>query len=389
MSERCCRLCLNPSSGSYKDLNDQNYLDQFKLVIPEDLMLTESPMICLNCSNLLLTAYTFKRNCLETEDKLKLLISTSSMEEKMQEDIFNQKEELSDDNFFDDSIKDEPNESDYDLESKMDIQMIEGQDIKLYICKFCGKKFSSHRSWYTHFKHHTGRRFNCEICSEGFDKRSDFINHKQSHRGMNKCPICGKIFLYKAVLDRHIKQHNNLCEKQVFECNVCGLQTKLKCKLMEHMRIHTGERPFKCLFCNKTFTQSSTLSTHVKGVHSKERPFTCEICGRSYAVRGQYTAHIRTHSADIPKNCVCSYCGKSFRIESKLQAHIKTHTGEKPIVCHVCSKRFSELNGLKKHMRTHTGEKPYECVICQKRFSQKYNMTIHYKSCLKRKTLST
>lgn len=37
-------------------------------------------------------------------------------------------------------------------------------------------------------------------------------------------------------------------------------------------QVHSGERPYKCVYCSKAFTASSILRTHIRQ-HSGEKPF--------------------------------------------------------------------------------------------------------------------
>ena len=51
----------------------------------------------------------------------------------------------------------------------------------------------------------------------------------------------------------------------------CNSVFKKSCNLRDHFRKHTGQRPFSCKFCNKTFTQSGNLGRHLKNVHHSSR----------------------------------------------------------------------------------------------------------------------
>ncbi|XP_013857764.1 PR domain zinc finger protein 14 [Austrofundulus limnaeus] len=89
------------------------------------------------------------------------------------------------------------------------------------------------------------------------------------------------------------------------------------------MRVHSGERPYKCVYCNKAFTASSILRTHIRQ-HSGERPFKCKHCGKAFASHAAHDSHVRrTHARDKPHPC--GLCGASFQDEQELQYHGQIH----------------------------------------------------------------
>ncbi|KAI4793911.1 hypothetical protein KUCAC02_032404 [Chaenocephalus aceratus] len=130
-------------------------------------------------------------------------------------------------------------------------------------------------------------------------------------------------------------------------------------------RRSAGEKPLSCSVCQKAFSHSGHLKTHMR-VHTGEKAFKCSVCKKAFSQSGHLKTHMRVHTGEKPFKC--SVCKKAFLQSGYLKKHMRVHTGERSLSCSVCKKAFSQSGYLKKHMRVHTREEIYSCNVCDKRF---------------------
>ncbi|OWF53690.1 uncharacterized protein LOC110446064 isoform X2 [Mizuhopecten yessoensis] len=179
---------------------------------------------------------------------------------------------------------------------------------------------------------------------------------------------------YLKDLERHFRTHTG---EKPFSCKYCDRSFSRVDKLHLHMRAHTGDKPYKCKFCSYSAVDNSSLRKHAI-VHTDERPHKCQVCPYACRTASQLTVHLRTHTGDSP--FPCPFCPAKFKIKSDLRRHLRVHTGEKPYQCEKCDAKCATKGNLASHDRVHHSlENQLKCTVCDFSTSSKRSYKEHIK----------
>ncbi|CAH1786598.1 unnamed protein product [Owenia fusiformis] len=151
-----------------------------------------------------------------------------------------------------------------------------------YKCGTCQKSFVYNQTYRQHFVNNSKcesscpRDFKgtvCDICGYMCANQSSLKHHIKRKHSMVKseCATCHKTYPSEAALIDHVVR----CHNKTHICTYCGIGFGWLRGLKEHIRIHTGEKPYRCEFCDVSFAQSGSLCKH------KQSKGHIEKCGKT------------------------------------------------------------------------------------------------------------
>ncbi|XP_030825129.1 zinc finger protein 131 isoform X3 [Camarhynchus parvulus] len=185
---------------------------------------------------------------------------------------------------------------------------------------------------------HMNNLFHCEKCNRSFKLFYHFKEHMKTHSTENyKCDICNKRYLRESALKQHLTCYHfdeggaskkQRPGKKIHVCQYCDKQFDHFGHFKEHLRKHTGEKPFECPNCHERFARNSTLKCHLTACQSgagakkgRKKLYECQVCNSVFNSWDQFKDHLVIHTGDKPNHC--TLCDLWFMQGSELRRHLK------------------------------------------------------------------
>ncbi|KAM6222833.1 zinc finger protein 131 [Rhynchocyon petersi] len=184
---------------------------------------------------------------------------------------------------------------------------------------------------------HVKDLFHCEKCNRSFKLFYHFKEHMKTHSTESfKCEICNKRYLRESAWKQHLNcyhlEEGGVSKKQrtgkkIHICQYCEKQFDHFGHFKEHLRKHTGEKPFECPNCHERFARNSTLKCHLTacqtGVGAKKgrkKLYECQVCNSVFNSWDQFKDHLVIHTGDKPNHC--TLCDLWFMQGNELRRHL-------------------------------------------------------------------
>ena len=142
------------------------------------------------------------------------------------------------------------------------------------------------------------------------------------------CPECGETFIHHSTLTSHRRANHGYLGGFRYKCHLCSFESNDAAVVESHInsKHKGGVKPYRCDLCGRSYCGQRQLAKH--DCEASPDRYQCSLCAKNFNSKRKLTLHKIVHSDE--RNFVCVKCNRRFKHRTSLNNH-KNHCVPCPV----------------------------------------------------------